>query len=84
MPEAGHEPFAYRLRLDIGGLQATVADPYSFGPVLGELDIYFACRRWLIGGPGACKDVGAVVASAERAGLAHRVARLAPVIRVKG
>ncbi len=34
--------------------------------------------------PGAYKDIGAVVASAERAGLARRVARLAPVVCVKG
>jgi len=34
--------------------------------------------------PGAYKDVGAVVASAEQAGLAKRVARLTPVICVKG
>ncbi|MGQ0741088.1 MAG: RtcB family protein [Alphaproteobacteria bacterium] len=34
--------------------------------------------------PGAYKDVGAVVLSAEQAGLAKRVARLAPVICVKG
>ena len=34
--------------------------------------------------PGAYKDIGAVVASAEAAGLARRVARLAPVICVKG
>jgi tRNA-splicing ligase RtcB len=34
--------------------------------------------------PGAYKDVGAVVAAAERAGLARRVARLEPVICIKG
>ena len=34
--------------------------------------------------PGAYKDVGAVVASAEACGLARKVARLAPVICVKG
>ncbi len=34
--------------------------------------------------PGAYKDIGAVVASAEQAGLARRVARLAPVVCVKG
>ena len=34
--------------------------------------------------PGAYKDVDAVVSSAERAGLARRVARLAPVICIKG
>lgn len=34
--------------------------------------------------PGAYKDVGAVVAAAEKAGLARRVARLAPVICIKG
>ncbi len=34
--------------------------------------------------PGAYKDVGAVVACAEHAGLARRVARLAPVICIKG
>lgn len=34
--------------------------------------------------PGAYKDVGAVVDAAERAGLARKVARLRPVICVKG
>jgi len=34
--------------------------------------------------PGAYKDVGAVVAAAEHAGLARRVARLRPVICIKG
>jgi tRNA-splicing ligase RtcB len=34
--------------------------------------------------PGAYKDVGAVVAAAERAGLARRVARLRPMICIKG
>lgn len=34
--------------------------------------------------PGAYKDVGAVVLAAERAGLARRVARLSPLICIKG
>lgn len=34
--------------------------------------------------PGAYKDVGAVVAVAERAGLARRVARLRPLVCIKG
>jgi tRNA-splicing ligase RtcB len=34
--------------------------------------------------PGAYKDVDAVVAAAERAGLARRVARLRPLVCVKG
>jgi tRNA-splicing ligase RtcB len=34
--------------------------------------------------PGAYKDVGAVVLAAERAGLARRVARLGPLICIKG
>jgi tRNA-splicing ligase RtcB len=34
--------------------------------------------------PGAYKNVGAVVLAAEHAGLAHRVARLRPMICVKG
>ena len=34
--------------------------------------------------PGAYKDVGAVVLAAERAGLARRVARLRPMIVIKG
>jgi tRNA-splicing ligase RtcB (3'-phosphate/5'-hydroxy nucleic acid ligase) len=34
--------------------------------------------------PGAYKDVGAVVVAAERAGLARRVARLKPLISIKG
>jgi tRNA-splicing ligase RtcB len=34
--------------------------------------------------PGAYKNVDAVVAAAERAGLARRIARLAPVVCIKG
>ncbi|MBN9587434.1 MAG: RtcB family protein [Alphaproteobacteria bacterium] len=34
--------------------------------------------------PGAYKDVDQVISSAEHAGLARRVARLAPVICIKG
>ncbi len=34
--------------------------------------------------PGAYKDIGAVVAAAEQAGLARRVARLRPLICIKG
>lgn len=34
--------------------------------------------------PGANKDVGAVVAAAENAGLARRVVRLRPLICIKG
>jgi tRNA-splicing ligase RtcB len=34
--------------------------------------------------PGAYKDVGAVVLAAENAGLATRVARLRPLVCVKG
>jgi tRNA-splicing ligase RtcB len=34
--------------------------------------------------PGAYKDVGAVVEAAEQAGLARKVARLLPVVCVKG
>jgi len=34
--------------------------------------------------PGACKDVGAVVEAADRAALARTVARLEPVICIKG
>jgi len=34
--------------------------------------------------PGAYKDVGAVVAAAEHAGLARRVARLKPLVCIKG
>jgi len=34
--------------------------------------------------PGAYKDVGAVVAAAEQAGLARRVAQLRPLICIKG
>jgi 1,4-alpha-glucan branching enzyme len=36
----GNEPYPYRLSLEREGGQVVVADPYSFGPVLGELDIY--------------------------------------------
>src|SRR5205814_2062356 len=37
-PAAGRGPYA--LRLDWGGLLQETEDPYSFGPLLGELDVY--------------------------------------------
>lgn len=37
---AGHELYAYRLRLEVAGSEIIVADPYGFGPVLSELDVY--------------------------------------------
>jgi 1,4-alpha-glucan branching enzyme len=36
----GRSPFAYRLRLRVGDRTVDVDDPYRFGPVLGELDVY--------------------------------------------
>jgi 1,4-alpha-glucan branching enzyme len=36
----GREPVAYRLRIQGDGWDYETADPYSFGPVLGELDLY--------------------------------------------
>jgi 1,4-alpha-glucan branching enzyme len=33
-------PFAYRLRLEVGGATLEVDDPYRFPPLLGELDAY--------------------------------------------
>ncbi len=33
-------PFAYRLRLQVGGNTIEVDDPYRFPPILGELDAY--------------------------------------------
>jgi 1,4-alpha-glucan branching enzyme len=32
--------FAYRLRLEVGGRTLEVHDPYRFGEILGELDVY--------------------------------------------
>ncbi|CAM3422279.1 1,4-alpha-glucan branching protein GlgB [Bordetella sputigena] len=34
------QPDAYRLRIDWGGAQQETADPYAFGPLLGDLDLY--------------------------------------------
>ena len=42
------------------------------------------CLRFLARHPGAYKDVSAVVAAAEHAGLARRLARLRPMICIKG
>jgi 1,4-alpha-glucan branching enzyme len=36
----GAAPFRYRLRLEGGGETRTVEDPYRFGPVLGDLDLW--------------------------------------------
>ncbi len=34
------EPFAYRLRLTVGDTTSDIDDPYRFGNVLGDLDVY--------------------------------------------
>ncbi|AOB31672.1 glycogen branching protein [Bordetella sp. H567] len=34
------QPGAYRLRVDWGGLEQETEDPYAFGPLLGDLDLY--------------------------------------------
>jgi 1,4-alpha-glucan branching enzyme len=34
------QPFVYRLRLEAGGQTLEVDDPYRFGEILGELDVY--------------------------------------------
>ncbi|MBV9440739.1 MAG: 1,4-alpha-glucan branching enzyme, partial [Candidatus Eremiobacteraeota bacterium] len=34
------KPFRYRLRLQVGTSTCTIEDPYRFGTVLGELDLY--------------------------------------------
>jgi 1,4-alpha-glucan branching enzyme len=36
----GPNRFAYRLKVTAGSHQEVVDDPYAFGPVLGELDLY--------------------------------------------
>lgn len=33
-------PFSYRLRVETGAASQLIDDPYSFGPVLGEQDLY--------------------------------------------
>ena len=33
-------PFDYRLRVEIGGQTRDLGDPYRFGEILGELDVY--------------------------------------------
>jgi 1,4-alpha-glucan branching enzyme len=33
-------PMRYRLRLEVDGQKAEIEDPYRFGPLLGELDLY--------------------------------------------
>ncbi|MDE2267009.1 MAG: 1,4-alpha-glucan branching enzyme, partial [Alphaproteobacteria bacterium] len=40
-PIAGRrDRFRYRLRVTTGAVAALVDDPYAFGPILGELDLY--------------------------------------------
>ena len=36
----GRDPFAYRLRVTTASGERLIDDPYSFGPVLGDLDLY--------------------------------------------
>ncbi|MFC5459328.1 1,4-alpha-glucan branching protein GlgB [Massilia niabensis] len=40
LPGTHPQPFPYRLRVDWGSHQQEVEDPYRFGPVLGEMDIW--------------------------------------------
>lgn len=37
---AGRMRYPYRLRITAGGVEKSAADPYSFGPLLGERDLY--------------------------------------------
>jgi RNA-splicing ligase RtcB len=66
-----------------------VAD--AFGLKLGECVVTIHCGSRGLGhqigteeAPGAYKDVTAVIDAAEQAGLARKVARLAPLICIKG
>ena len=34
------DPFPYRLRVTVGSADRLICDPYAFGPVLGEVDLY--------------------------------------------
>lgn len=36
----GSDLFPYRLRLSFGATEIVIDDPYAFGPLLGELDLY--------------------------------------------
>ena len=36
----GRDRFSYRLRVTAGSTERVVDDPYAFGPILGELDLY--------------------------------------------
>ena len=38
--ERNGDPFCYRLRVKLGDQEHEIEDPYRFGPVLGELDLY--------------------------------------------
>ena len=37
---SSRDPFSYRLRVETGAASQLIDDPYSFGPVLGELDLH--------------------------------------------
>jgi len=37
---SGREPFVYRLRVKVASAETVIDDPYRFGPLLGELDLY--------------------------------------------
>ena len=39
-PTGRRKSFAYRLRLTIGATATEIDDPYRFGPVLGDVDLY--------------------------------------------
>jgi RNA-splicing ligase RtcB len=92
---AGWEHFAHEANVGVRGFGPTREAAFEPGPVAGARADRSAARASIVvrshstcgvaeEAPGAYKDVGAVVAAAERAGLARRVARLKPLISIKG
>ncbi len=62
--EKESDRFEYRLRIDYAGVVTEVPDPYSFGNIIGEQDVYYFCEgthRSIYRVLGAhCREIGGV------------------------
>ena len=85
MREARYEHFSHGADVGVRGFGASPAEAFEQAALALTAAISEAFdARSRREAPGAYKDIHAVVEAAHRAGLPRKVARLAPVVCVKG
>lgn len=87
VPRTGFEHFPHGADIGAPGYGATKAEAFEQADELAARGVLIRSHSWrgvAEEAPGAYKDVDAVVEVAHRAGLARKVARLRPLICIKG